>query len=151
MILHAARRFAARDRRVSVGVGDMVRLPLLDGSADVVTVGYGIRNAPTPGSALAEIARVLRPGGLVLVLDFYRPRQPLWRALFLWYLRVAGNVVGWVWHGTPVAYGYLGPSVGGYLTTGEFELALETHGFAVQRSRRKMFGGVALHVAARCE
>jgi demethylmenaquinone methyltransferase/2-methoxy-6-polyprenyl-1,4-benzoquinol methylase len=149
MIHHAAQCFAVRDGRVFVGVGDMVHLPLLDRSVDVVTVGYGIRNAPTPGSALDEIARVLPPGGLVLVLDFYRPRQPLWRALFLWYLRVAGNIVGWLWHGAPVAYGYLGPSVAGYLTTDEFEAALEAHGFAVHCSRRKVFGGVALHVAVR--
>lgn len=145
----AARRMAAHDGRVTVGVGDMVHLPVPTASADAVTVGYGVRNAPTPEAALAEIARVLRPGGQLLVLDFYRPRGRLWRALFLGYLRVAGNLVGWLWHGVPVAYGYIGPSVAEYLSAEEFVCALETHGFTVRRVRRKLFGGVALHAAVR--
>ena len=145
----AAQRTAAHDGRVAIGVGDMVHLPLSNASADVVTVGYGIRNAPTPGAALAEIARVLRPGGSLLVLDFYRPRRKLWRALFLWYLRAAGNLVGWLWHGIPVAYGYIGPSVAAYMSADDFSRALEAHGFTVRRVRRKLFGGVALHAAAR--
>jgi demethylmenaquinone methyltransferase/2-methoxy-6-polyprenyl-1,4-benzoquinol methylase len=149
MVQLAARRTAALNGRLTVGVGDMVHLPLPKASADVVTVGYGIRNAPTPGVALAEIARVLRPGGLLLVLDFYRPRRRLWRALYLWYLRAAGNLIGWLWHGAPVAYGYIGPSIAGYLSAEEFTSALEAHGFTVQRVRRKLFGGVALHSAVR--
>lgn len=149
MVHRAVPRLAARGTRVPVGVGDMVALPLRDRSVDVVTVGYGIRNAPTPDQALAEIARVLRSGGVLLVLDFYRPRRRLWRSLFLWYLRLAGNLVGWLWHRTPVAYGYLGPSVAGYLTAAEFEAALERHGFVVRHARQKLLGGIALHVAER--
>lgn len=149
MVRLAARRFAAHGGRVSVSAGDMVRLPLPSASADVVTVGYGIRNAPTPDAALAEIARVLRPGGRLLVLDFYRPRRWWWRTLFLWYLRAAGNLVGWLWHDAPVAYGYIGPSVAGYLSAEEFESALETRGLRVQWVRRKLLGGVALHMAVR--
>jgi demethylmenaquinone methyltransferase/2-methoxy-6-polyprenyl-1,4-benzoquinol methylase len=149
MVRLAAERMAALDGRVSVGVGDMVRLPLPDGSAHLVTVGYGIRNAPTPDAALSEIARVLRPGGQLLVLDFYRPGHSLWRALFLGYLRVAGNLIGWLWHGVPVAYGYIAPSVAGYLSADEFSGALDRHGLALRRVRRKLFGGVALHAAVR--
>jgi demethylmenaquinone methyltransferase/2-methoxy-6-polyprenyl-1,4-benzoquinol methylase len=149
MVRLAARRTTAPDGRVRVGVGDMVQLPLPSASADVVTVGYGIRNAPAVDAALAEIARVLRPGGRLLVLDFYRPRSRVWRALFLWYLRAAGNLVGWLWHGAPVAYGYIGPSVAGYLSAEEFATALEAHGFSVRWIRRKLLGGVALHAAVR--
>jgi demethylmenaquinone methyltransferase/2-methoxy-6-polyprenyl-1,4-benzoquinol methylase len=149
MVQLAAARLAELDGCVGVGIGDMVSLPLPDGCADLVTVGYGIRNAPTPDAALSEIARVLRPGGQLLVLDFYRPRRPMWRALFLWYLRIAGSVVGWLWHGAPVAYGYIAPSVAGYLSAEEFSGALDEHGLTVRRVRRKLFGGVALHAAVR--
>ena len=148
MVHLAARRFAEAPR-VILGLGDMIALPLPSQSVDVVTVGYGIRNAPTPDQALGELARVLRPGGVLLVLDFYRPSMPIWRELFPWYLRTAGNVVGWLWHREPVAYGYIGPSVAGYLTSHEFEAALRHHGFTVRHARRKLLGGIRLHVAAR--
>ncbi len=139
----------ARDASVHVGAADMVTLPIADGAADGVTIGYGVRNAPTADGALREVARILRPGGVVLILDFYRPRSRLWRALFLGYLRVAGRLVGWWWHGIPAAYGYIEPSIRGYLTAEEMTEALEAHGFAVERVRRKLGGGVALHIARR--
>jgi demethylmenaquinone methyltransferase/2-methoxy-6-polyprenyl-1,4-benzoquinol methylase len=138
-----------RDARVSVGAADMVALPLADGVADGVTIGYGVRNAPTADAVLREVARVLRPGGVVLILDFYRPRSRLWRALFLGYLRMAGRLVGWWWHRIPAAYGYIAPSIRGYLTAEAMTRALTEHGFAVERVRRKLRGGVALHIARR--
>jgi demethylmenaquinone methyltransferase/2-methoxy-6-polyprenyl-1,4-benzoquinol methylase len=148
MIVLAAQRSVPRSR-VRFGAGDMIDLPLPSQSVDVVTVGYGIRNAPTPARALDEIARVLRPGGSLLVLDFYRPSVPVWRTLFPWYLRTAGNLVGWLWHREPVAYGYIGPSVARYLTAREFEEAAGAHGFTVHYARRKLLGGIALHIAVR--
>ena len=149
MVQLAAARLASHDGNLFVCAGDMVALPIGDRSVDLVTVGYGIRNAPTPGLALAEIARVIRPGGFLLTLDFYRPAHWLWRRLYLWYLRTAGNLVGWLWHRLPVAYGYISPSVAGYLSAVEFEAALADHGFAVRHSRSKLAGGIALHVAER--
>ncbi|MBE0594583.1 MAG: ubiquinone/menaquinone biosynthesis methyltransferase [Gemmatimonadales bacterium] len=143
----AARRSAAT--RVRFAVGDMTRLPLPDASADAVTVGYGVRNAPTPTVAIAEIARVLKPGGLLLTLDFYRPPHRLWRRVFLAYVRTAGNLVGWLWHGLPVAYGYIAPSVERYLTCEEFSALLRAHGFEVTRTDRRLLGGIGLHVARR--
>jgi demethylmenaquinone methyltransferase/2-methoxy-6-polyprenyl-1,4-benzoquinol methylase len=136
-------------RSVHVGAADMTSVPVGTGAADLVTIGYGVRNAPTPDAALAEAARLLRPGGTLLVLDFYRPRSRLWRALFLGYLRLAGNAVGWLWHRVPAVYGYIAPSVRDYLTVDDFSDALQTHGFDVLHVRRKLFGGIALHTARR--
>jgi len=145
----AAARLATGAVRVRFAVADMTRLPVPDASADVVTVGYGVRNAPTPGAAVEEIRRILRPGGTLLVLDFYRPPNPVWRRLFLWYLRAAGSAVGWAWHRIPVAYGYIAPSVDRHLTGAEFSRALEDAGFQVTRERRRLFGGICLHAARR--
>ncbi|HUF25627.1 MAG TPA: ubiquinone/menaquinone biosynthesis methyltransferase [Gemmatimonadaceae bacterium] len=137
----------ASERPVSFIVGDMMRLPVEDASADVVMVGYGLRNVPQPSGALAEIARVLRPGGRLLVLDFYRPEHPLWRATFLSYLRIAGNVIGWLWHRSPATYGYIAPSIGRYVTAGEFGTMLRQAGLRVERESTKLGGGIGLHRA----
>lgn len=135
--------------RVEFLVGDMMRLPVPDGTIDAVTVGYGLRNVPEPARAIAEIARALRPGGRVFVLDFYLPGSRLWRALFLWYLRAAGNLVGWLWHREPVVYGYIAPSIARYVTADELARMLARAGLVVERDRRKLFGGIALHTARR--
>ena len=82
----------------------MMALPFPDASFDLVTTGYGIRNVPRIEPALAEIRRVLRPGGLLLSLDFDRPANPLVRAVYLGYLTVVGSALGWVLHRDP---GYL--------------------------------------------
>ena len=146
------RRRASGDRtagRVRFALGDMMQLPEADRSIDVVMVGYGLRNVPDPVRALAEIARVLRPGGLLLVLDFYRPEGRVWRTLFLAYLRAAGNLVGWLWHREPVVYGYIASSIDQYVSSSRFSAMLERAGLAVERERRKLLGGIALHAARR--
>lgn len=135
--------------RVRVVTGDMCSLPLPDGSADVMTAGYGVRNAPDPLLAIREAARVLRVGGLYVTLDFYRPRVAPWRALLLGYLFLAGNAVGWAWHRTPVVYGYIARSIDHFMSWQDFSLALQSNGFRVRTVRRWLGGGVALHVAER--
>ncbi len=128
--------------------GDMVRLPVRDRSAHAVLAGYAIRNAPDIAAALREIARVLRPGGLLVSLDFYRPRNPLWRSLFVGYLRVAGSLTGWLWHRQPVAYGYIAASIEHHVAWQDMSVALSSHGFRVRRVSRKLLGGIAIHVAS---
>ena len=136
--------------RVAFQVGDMARLAATpDASVDLVTAGYGFRNVPDFRAALAEAARVLRPGGRLLTLDFYRPESAIWRSLFLGYLRVAGDLVGWLWHREPVVYGYIARSIDHFVSASDFSRALEEAGFEVERVRRRLFGGVAEHAARR--
>lgn len=150
MVAAAERRRRERaEDRTRFAVGHLPQLPLRDGAADAVTVGYGIRNTPDHVASLREIGRVLRPGGLLLVLDFYRPRNRLWRRLYLTYLAIAGRVYGWVWHRQPVAYGYIAPSIAHYVSWQDLSAALEQRGFVVERVHRKLLGGIALHVARR--
>jgi demethylmenaquinone methyltransferase/2-methoxy-6-polyprenyl-1,4-benzoquinol methylase len=129
--------------------GDMMAIPLPARSVDVVTVGYGFRNTPDLGGALAEAARVLKPGGWLFDLDFFKPPAPLWRRLYLWYLRGAGRLVGRWWHDEPEAYGYIARSIEGWITPGEFREALGAAGFEVQRLAEKLGGGICLHGARR--
>jgi demethylmenaquinone methyltransferase/2-methoxy-6-polyprenyl-1,4-benzoquinol methylase len=141
------RRRAAAARNVTYVRGDMMRLPLPDGTAHVVTVAYGLRNVPDHHAALNEIARVLAPGGLVACLDFYRPEPAWWRRLFLSYLSWAGNTYGWLWHREPAAYGYIARSIAGYVSAAAFSEDLAGAGLRVETVLRRLGGGIGLHVA----
>ncbi len=153
MARHAAQRLSVQDRDVaslvSVTTGDMCALATADGSADVITAGYGVRNAPDPLLAIREAARVLRVGGTYVTLDFYRPRFAPWRMLLLNYLSLAGNVVGWTWHRTPVVYGYIARSIDHFVSWQDFSDMMHANGFRVRSVTRWLGGGVALHVAER--
>jgi demethylmenaquinone methyltransferase/2-methoxy-6-polyprenyl-1,4-benzoquinol methylase len=129
--------------------GDMMAIPLPARSVDVITVGYGFRNTPDAKGAFAEAARVLKPGGWLLDLDFFRPEGRLWRRLYLWYLRGAGWLVGRLWHGEPETYGYIARSIERWLTPAEFRSALASAGFAVERCARRLGGGICVHAARR--
>jgi len=131
--------------RVTFREGDMSSLPAPDASIDLVTCGYGFRNANLAPS-LAECARVLRSGGVLAALDFYRPPSALWRALFLGYLRATGNAVGWWWHREPVAYGYIAHSIAAYVTSTEFTTTASRAGLELVRVSTHLGGGVATHV-----
>lgn len=139
----------SRQARAAFVVGDMMHLPLGDGAADAVTIGYGLRNTPDYRRALQEAARIVRPGGWLLTLDFYRPEHEGWRALYLRYLRIAGSVVGWLWHREPAAYAYIAASIERYVSYREFTRALQEQGFIVERERPKLGGGICLHMARR--
>jgi ubiquinone/menaquinone biosynthesis methyltransferase len=131
--------------------GDMTALPAADASFDVVTIGYGLRNAPRLDAALDEVARVLRPGGHVVTLDFCRPTNPLWRRLFLGYLAVAGSLYGWAWHREPAAYRYISRSIEHFVTPDELTRALVARGFDIYHVDRKLFGGICVHAGRKAE
>lgn len=149
LALAAARRDALGLPNVQLIAGDLARLALPDASVDVVTGGYAVRNAPSWRAAIEELARVLRPGGLLGTLDFFRPDAALWRALYTGYLSAAGRIVGWWWHREPMAYGYIARSIHHFTSAAGFSRALEAAGFHVQRMDRRLLGGIALHTAVR--
>jgi len=149
MLAEANARLHNADAGMLLVACDMLGLCLRDRSVDVVSIGYGLRNAVDVRAALRECARVIRPGGILLNLDFYRPVAGVWRELFLWYLWNAGRVAGWLWHREPLAYGYLALSIRRYLTMPEFERDLALAGFEVEWRSSRLGGGIGLHVARR--
>jgi demethylmenaquinone methyltransferase / 2-methoxy-6-polyprenyl-1,4-benzoquinol methylase len=136
-------------RNVRFVVGDISTLDVPTASIDAITAGYALRNVPDYARAVAEIARVLKPAGVVTTLDFYRPESVVWRRLFLWYLSVAGNWIGWLWHRQPVVYGYIAPSIDHFVSWQRFSRTLAEHGLRVESVRTKLLGGVAIHIARR--
>jgi demethylmenaquinone methyltransferase/2-methoxy-6-polyprenyl-1,4-benzoquinol methylase len=94
--------------------GDMMALPFPADAFDLVTTGYGIRNVPRIETAAAEIHRVLRPGGMLLSLDFNRPSNALVRGVYLAYLTLVGSALGWVLHRDADTYRYIPESIRRY-------------------------------------
>jgi demethylmenaquinone methyltransferase / 2-methoxy-6-polyprenyl-1,4-benzoquinol methylase len=91
--------------------GDGTRLPLPDGSVDAVTIAFGLRNLPDPEAGLAEFARVTRPGGRLVVLEFSTPTWAPFRTVYDRYLVGAIPQLAQVVTSDPAAYRYLAESI----------------------------------------
>lgn len=128
---------------------DAMRLPFPDQAFDAVFVGYGLRNFPKLDGALAEIRRILKPGGLLVCLDFFLPRNRVLRALYLGYLYAQGFFWGLLLHGRPRIYTYIPDSLRSFVTIEDYCEALGSSGFETRRVRRLILGGIGLHWAAR--
>ena len=99
--LHASRFMPAYVR------GDAQRIPFPDNSFDIVTMGYGLRNLASWETGLQEMRRVALAGGRLVVLDFGKPDNPLWRRLYFAYLRRFVPCLGRVFCGNAAAYAYI--------------------------------------------
>ena len=94
--------------------GDAQQIPFPDASFDVVTVSYGLRNLADWRQGLREMKRVTRPGGRLLILDFGKPDNALWRALYFTYLRYFVPVLGRIFCGDSDTHGYILESLKDY-------------------------------------
>jgi len=94
--------------------GDAQNLPFPDASFDVVTVGYGLRNLPSWERGLEEMWRVAKPGGRLLVLDFGKPDNALWRSFYFGYLRWVVPIFGKVFCGDSATHAYILESLKSY-------------------------------------
>jgi ubiquinone/menaquinone biosynthesis methyltransferase len=130
-------------------VGDMMALPFARGSADAVTTGYGLRNVPGLDGAIDEIARVLKPGGRLLSLDFNRPEWAPLRAVYLAYLTLVGSLLGWILHRDPDTYRYIPESVRRYPGAHGVANRLRQRGFTDVRVVPILGGFMTLHLAVR--
>ena len=130
-------------------VGDMMALPFPPASFDVVTTGYGIRNVPIIAPALAEIHRVLRPGGTLLSLDFNRPANAIVRAIYVAYLTVVGSTLGVLLHGDPDTYRYIPESIRRYPGAAAVCRIARDAGFATCEHVGVLGGLMAIHRAVK--
>jgi len=87
--------------------GDAEQLPFPDNSFDAVTMGYGLRNLSSWESGLREMMRVAKPGGRIVVLDFGKPANALWRGLYFTHLKCSVPLIGLIFCGNPQAYAYI--------------------------------------------
>jgi demethylmenaquinone methyltransferase/2-methoxy-6-polyprenyl-1,4-benzoquinol methylase len=127
---------------------DAMAMPLADASVDAVTIGFGLRNLPDVGAGLCEMARVLRPGGRLAVLEIAAPRSGAGRLLFTtWFRRIVpllGRLIG-----QPAAYAYLPASLDRYPAPAQVAEAMRAAGFDAVRWRWLPTGLATLHVGRR--
>jgi demethylmenaquinone methyltransferase/2-methoxy-6-polyprenyl-1,4-benzoquinol methylase len=142
-------RAASLDSRIRLVRGDAARIPVRDATCDAATIGFGIRNVAEPERALAEIARVLKPGGRLAILEFGQPRIPGIRTLYSWYFRYLLPLVGRLVSKHQSAYSYLPASVGTFPPPAEFAKILAAAGFSHVRPVPLTFGIVYLFIAQR--
>ena len=129
--------------------GDAAAVPIASGSCDAATVAFGIRNVAEPRMALAELARVLRPGARLAILEFGEPRIRGIRTLYGWYFRYLLPLVGRAVSKHRSAYSYLPASVGTFPAPQEFSRTIAEVGFCRVRAVPLTFGIVYLYVADR--
>lgn len=147
----ARRKVAARGLgdRIELVQGDAERLVLPDAAVDAATVAFGVRNFGDLEAGLGELARTIRPGGTVAILEFSRPRNPLFRALYEFYTgRILPRIGGAVSRDRK-AYEYLPASVGEFPAPEAFMGLMEQTGFRNCRARSQSFGIAQIYVGER--
>jgi demethylmenaquinone methyltransferase/2-methoxy-6-polyprenyl-1,4-benzoquinol methylase len=136
-------------RRVSLSVADALALPFPDASFDVAAIAFGIRNIPDMPRALAEMARVVVPGGLVLVLEMTAAVVGPLRPLYLFYLLKILPALGGLVAGDDSAYVYLAQSIARHPGPEEFSRLMIGAGLADVTYDRLTFGAAYLHSGRR--
>jgi demethylmenaquinone methyltransferase/2-methoxy-6-polyprenyl-1,4-benzoquinol methylase len=142
-------RRAGHQHRITLVRGDALRLPIADGTADAATIAFGIRNVERPDVGCAEMARVLRRGGRLAILEFGMPRVPGVRALYEWYFNRVLPFIGRQISGHGGAYSYLPASVGSFPPPSQFVTVLRQAGFTDVRAVPLTFGVVYLYTAVK--
>ena len=146
MLAVARRRRAAGRHRSFFVEGEALRLPFPSGSFEAITIGYGLRNIADPPAALAEMRRVLAPGGRLVVLDFGKPDSPLANALYVGYLNTVMPALGWAFHGDSQTYRYIPDSLKRYPAQRGVVALMRSAGFANARYENRLLGAMGLNV-----
>jgi demethylmenaquinone methyltransferase/2-methoxy-6-polyprenyl-1,4-benzoquinol methylase len=144
-----------RDRLIDEGVlapsllADAQALPLPDAAFDVVSVAFGLRNMTHKERALAEMARVLKPGGRLLVLEFSKVAAPLAPAYDWYSFKVLPRLGQWI-AGDAASYRYLAESIRMHPDQATLKSMMKAAGFGHVDVHDLAAGIVALHVGIRC-
>ncbi len=146
MLVRGARKFTGKG---AVAIeADAMRLPLADGSLDLITTAFGFRNLRNYREGLAEFYRVLAPGGRLAILDFAEPRGLLGR-LYRFYFRRVLPAIGTRLSGTSGPYAYLPASVGAFPEPDALLGQMRALGFERASWTAYSFGIAGLFVASK--
>lgn len=144
-MLAGARR---KDPGARLSAGDAMALPFPDGTFDAVTIAFGVRNFADLPAGLSEMRRILRPGGLAVILEFSQPAGAAGRAFRVYSDRVL-PWIGGLLSGSPDAYRYLNRSTRAWPGPEALAAVLRGAGFVDVAATAMTFGVVAVHTGRR--
>jgi demethylmenaquinone methyltransferase / 2-methoxy-6-polyprenyl-1,4-benzoquinol methylase len=149
MLVRARAKASGSAQRVAFSAADALQLPFHDATFNLVTSAFGFRNLANYETGMREIARVLKPGGEVGILEFSEPGAGPLAGVFRFYFRQVLPRVGGAISGSGDAYSYLPASVGKFPSPKELASLMERCGFTSVEFERWNFGSVLLHRARR--
>ena len=146
MLIGAQRKLAHGRFAAPVIEADALQLPLADDSLDAISIAFGFRNLANYKAGLAELRRVLKPGGLLAILEFSHPRGPLMKMAYGFYSKAFMPLIGAALSGSWEAYAYLPESIKKFPRAAQLEEMMANAGFE-QTSFELLTGGIAaLHI-----
>jgi len=147
MLLEARKR-VIKGGKVNWIQGDAQNLSFEAETFDLVTIAYGARNFADLKVGLAEVARVLKPNGILLILEFGQPKNKIWRNTFAWYARHIIPILGGVISGDSAAYTYLPETIASFPSGEAFAAILKSVGLECDKID-SLCGGVGYIYRAR--
>ena len=149
MLRQGVRKNASRTNSVAFMCGDGEALSFGEGTFDGLTIGFGIRNVAELDMALGEMCRVLKVGGRLSVLEFSRPKTPIFRGIYNFYFKYVLPRIGRLVSRDPSAYHYLYESVMRFPEGDEFCQRLSDAGFDHMQEIRLTFGIATIYLASK--
>jgi demethylmenaquinone methyltransferase / 2-methoxy-6-polyprenyl-1,4-benzoquinol methylase len=149
MLVEAARKITARRFRSPLFEADALQLPLADHSLDLVTIAFGFRNLANYDRGLEELLRVLKPGGVVAILEFSQPKNRAFAALYGFFSTRVLPWVGGVVSGSREAYSYLPESIRKFPGAEDLAARMRDAGFTQVEFECMTAGAVALHLGTK--
>ena len=142
-MLEVARKKAERHpegKKITFSIGDAENIPFPDNTFDAVTVAFGVRNYEHLEIGLMEMRRVLKPGGIMMILEFSHPRKAPFKQFYKFYSHYGIPLIGKIFSGNNQAYRYLPESVAAFPSGDDFITILEKTGLTGTRQRMLPFG-----------
>jgi demethylmenaquinone methyltransferase / 2-methoxy-6-polyprenyl-1,4-benzoquinol methylase len=146
-MLAVARQRAAGAPRLQFICGDAMKIPFDNNSFDLVTIGYGLRNLASWERGMEEMARVTRPGGRLLMLDFGKPENKAWRTVYFAALRFFVPLFGRAFCKDAATYGYIFESLRDYPAQRGVAAKLVALGGRDLQVRQLLGGAMSIHFA----
>lgn len=147
MLVEANRKIADRRFHTPLFEADAMYLPLADNSLDLITVAFGFRNLANYERGMKELLRVLKPGGVAAILEFSKPTNAAFAALYGFFSTKVLPTVGGMISGSRDAYSYLPESIGKFPGAEDLATQMRQVGFSHVEFDRMTGGAVALHLA----
>jgi demethylmenaquinone methyltransferase/2-methoxy-6-polyprenyl-1,4-benzoquinol methylase len=149
MLVRAGEKAARRGSQANFLAVDALHLPFAEASFDLIAVAFGFRNLANYAAGIDEFLRVLRPGGVLAILEFSEPPGRAFGRFYRFYFEKILPAIGGLISGSRQAYGYLPASVARFPSPENLAASLQAAGFENVRFERWMGGIVALHLAQR--